>query len=84
MTGMVLMPVPTDLTAVSLNEFEIVGSQIYGPQDFKRAVDWIDASVVPFRKLITHVLPLEKAEYGLNLLAQHQEDVAKILLEVKA
>jgi len=80
----VLTPVPTDLTAVSLNEFEIVGSQIYSPQDFKRAVDWIDSSVVPFRRLITHILPLEKAEHALDLLAQHQEDVAKILLEIKA
>ncbi len=81
-TGLVLTPVPTDLTAVSLNEFEIIGSQVYTHLDFQKAVDWIDSSAFAFRKLITHILPLEEAEAGLDLLAQHREDVAKVLLDV--
>jgi 2-desacetyl-2-hydroxyethyl bacteriochlorophyllide A dehydrogenase len=83
-TGLVLTPVPTDLTAVSLNEFEIIGSQVYGHEDFRKAVEWIESGTFAFEKLITHILPIEKAEYALNLLDQHKEDVAKILLDVNA
>jgi L-iditol 2-dehydrogenase len=83
-TGLFLMPVPTDLTAVSLSEFEIVGSVVYNHPDFKKAVEWIDAGTFGFGKLITHILSIEKTEHALNLLDQHEEDVAKVLLEVNA
>jgi L-iditol 2-dehydrogenase len=83
-TGLFLTPVPTELTAVSLNEFEVIGSIVYNHQDFKKAVEWIDSRTFAFGKLITHILPIEKVEYALNLLDQHAEDVAKILLEFHA
>jgi threonine dehydrogenase-like Zn-dependent dehydrogenase len=81
-TGIFHGPVPTELTAVSLNEFEVVGSVVYNHQDFKKAVEWIDSGAFAFGKLITHILPIEKADDALNLLDRHKEDVAKILLEV--
>ena len=34
------------------------------------------------RKLITHILPMERVDYAMNLLDQHKEDAVKILLEV--
>ena len=80
-TGLFHAPVPVELTTVSLNEFEVVGSVVYDDQDFKKAVEWIDSGAVAFSKIITHVLPIEKAEHALNLLDRHHEDVAKILLE---
>ncbi len=83
-TGIFHAPVPTALTAVCLNEFEIIGSVVYDHQDFRRAVEWIGTGALAFEKLITHVLPIEKAEQALNLLDQHTEDVAKILLQVSA
>jgi L-iditol 2-dehydrogenase len=81
-TGLFHAPVPVELTTVSLNEFEVVGSVVYDDQDFRKAVEWIDSGAFAFAKVITHVLPMEKAEYALNLLDQHQEDVAKILLSI--
>jgi L-iditol 2-dehydrogenase len=83
-TGLFLTPVPTELTAVSLNEFEVIGSIVYNHQDFKKAVEWIDSRTFAFGKLITHILPIAQVEYALNLLDQHTEDVAKILLEFHA
>ncbi len=83
-TGLILTPVPTDLTAVSLNEFEIIGSQVYGPADFKKAMGWLDSTPAAFQKVITHILPMGKVEQGMHLLAQHTEDVGKILLDVTA
>jgi threonine dehydrogenase-like Zn-dependent dehydrogenase len=78
--GMFLEPVPMELITVNLNELEIIGSAVYTHEDFKRALEWIDANRFDFKKLITHVLPLEKAEEALNLLAKHEEDVIKALL----
>jgi L-iditol 2-dehydrogenase len=83
-TGIFHGPVPTELTTVSLNEFEVVGSVVYNHHDFKKAVEWIDSGAFAFGKLITHILPIEKADSALNLLDRHKEDVAKILLEVNA
>ncbi len=81
-TGLFHAPVPTDLTAIALNEFDVSGSVIYDAQDFQTAVEWIDAGRCAFQKVITHVLPLAQAQTALSLLAQHTEDVAKILLKV--
>jgi L-iditol 2-dehydrogenase len=81
-TGLFHAPVPTDLTAIALNEFDVSGSVVYDARDFQIAVEWIDAGRCDFRKVITHVLPLADAQTALSLLAQHTENVAKILLKV--
>ena len=83
-TGLFHAPVPTELTAIALNEFEVAGSVIYDHCDFQTAVDWLNERRLDFEKLITHILPLEQAQTALSLLAQHTEDVAKILLKTDA
>ena len=82
LTGLFLEPVPVDLTAVTLGELEVLGSQIYDHRDFRAAVDWIDAGRFNFRRLLTHVLPLERAQDALTILANRTEDAVKILLQV--
>lgn len=81
-TGLFLEPVPMDLTAVTLGELELVGSQIYDHQDFRTAVDWLDAGRFDFGKLVTHVFPLAQAQQALAILADRSEDAAKILLDM--
>jgi len=78
--GMFLEPVPVELIAVNLNELEIIGSVVYNRNDFKRALEWIDSGRFDFGKLITHVLPIEKAGDAMNLLIKHDENAIKILL----
>jgi threonine dehydrogenase-like Zn-dependent dehydrogenase len=67
---------------VTLGELEVIGSQIYDQQDFRAAVDWIDAGRFDFRRLVTHVFPLEQAQHALMILANRTEDAVKILLQV--
>jgi threonine dehydrogenase-like Zn-dependent dehydrogenase len=81
-TGLFLEPVPVDLTAVTLGELEVVGSQIYDHRDFRTAVDWIDAGRFDFRRLVTHTFPLARAQDALTLLADRTEDAVKILLQM--
>jgi L-iditol 2-dehydrogenase len=80
-TGMFLEPVALDLTAVNLNELELIGSVVYDGNDFRQAVEWINGARFDFRKLVTHTFPLEKAQDALTLLAGRREDAVKILLE---
>ena len=82
-TGMFLDPVATDLLAVNLNELELIGSAVYDHEDFRRAVDWIDGGRFDFRKLVTHIFPLEKAQDALTVLAERREDAVKILLKME-
>jgi L-iditol 2-dehydrogenase len=79
---MFLDPVATDLLAVNMNELELIGSAVYDHEDFRRAVDWIDGGRFDFRKLVTHIFPLEKAQDALTLLAERREDAVEILLKM--
>jgi len=81
-TGMFVEPVTLELTAVSLNELELVGSVVYDHEDFQKAVEWINAGRFPFRKLVTHILPLMEAQTALTLLADRKEGAVKILLRM--
>jgi L-iditol 2-dehydrogenase len=82
-TGLFLEPVPVDFPVINLNELEIIGSSVYDHEDFKKAVEWIDSGAFEFNKLITHVLPMEKAQEALSILDEHKEKVIKILLDLK-
>ena len=82
-TGMFLDPVAVDLLSVNLTELELIGSAVYDHEDFRRAVDWIDGGRFDFRKLVTHIFPLEKAQDALTLLAGRREDAVKILLKME-
>jgi threonine dehydrogenase-like Zn-dependent dehydrogenase len=79
---MFLDPVGLDLTAVNLNELELVGSVVYDHQDFRQAVEWIDANRFEFQKMVTHILPLDMAQDALALLSDRNEDAVKVLLEI--
>ena len=82
-TGMFLEPVPMELIAVNLYELEVIGSAVYRHADFQKAVEWIDSGRFDFKRLITHIFPMDKAQDALTLLAEHKEDVIKILLDMK-
>lgn len=81
--GLFLEPVPLELTVVNLNELEIIGSAVYNHNDFKKAMEWIDSDLFDFKKLITHIFPIEKAQEALSVLDQHKENVIKILLDLR-
>lgn len=81
--GMFLKPLTLEMIELTLNEMEMIGSMIYVKEEFQKAVDLLNSSRFSFDRLISHILPVEKAQYALELLAEHQEDVIKILLDLK-
>lgn len=70
--------------AVPLNEFwrnEIKLMPSYGnsPHDAMVAIDLIRSGRIPVRKMITHRLPLEKADMGFRLVAEGGESMKVII-----
>lgn len=80
--GMLLEPVSLDFLAVAFSELELIGSIIYGPADFRMALDWIEKGVFDFQKLVTHTFPLDQVQCAMKLLASRTDDVLKVLLAI--
>ena len=81
-TGLFSQPVKVDLTQITLNELNVIGTVLYDPIDFQTAVEWLDSSAVSFEKIISHVFPLDQAQSAMELAAERREDFTKIILEV--
>jgi threonine dehydrogenase-like Zn-dependent dehydrogenase len=61
-------------------EKELKGSQ-GAPEGYGPALDLVASGRVDVRPLITHRLPLERAEHGLLLMDRKAEDVLKVVLQ---
>jgi L-iditol 2-dehydrogenase len=81
-TGLFSQPVTVDLTKITLNELNFIGTVLYDPIDFQTAVEWLDSSSVSFEKIISHVFPLDQVQSAMELAAGRREDFMKILLEI--
>ncbi|MBW2058952.1 MAG: alcohol dehydrogenase catalytic domain-containing protein [Deltaproteobacteria bacterium] len=81
--GMFLKPLTLEMIETTLNELEMIGTIVYSKEDFRSSVELLDSGQLPFDRLITHILPLGKAQHALELLVGHGEDVIKILLDTK-
>jgi len=61
-------------------ELRIKGVQMYNREDFLAAIDLIRERRVEVLPLVTHRLPVEEAQRGLEILYRKSEDVVKVLL----
>ena len=62
-------PTPVDLMRVNFAELDIVGTRVYAKEDFVTAVDLI-AKIPEIAGVITHKLPLARAQEGIDLMKQ--------------
>ena len=81
-TGMYLKPIPFNFIDLTLGEIAMLGSQIYTDEDFKIALQLLAERRFDFTEIVTHKLPLEKADEALRILSDHSENAVKILLEM--
>jgi (R,R)-butanediol dehydrogenase / meso-butanediol dehydrogenase / diacetyl reductase len=73
-------PVPVDLHKFFWREMRLIGTRVYEPQDFDEAIDLLATTSIPFRQLITSVVPLEGLREGI-LKMERGADVMKILVD---
>jgi (R,R)-butanediol dehydrogenase/meso-butanediol dehydrogenase/diacetyl reductase len=81
LVGIYKKPTPLDLQAVAFKELSLVGSRVYTSQDFAFARDLAASGSIGLRSLISHVLPLERAAAGFEILGAGG-DALKVLFRV--
>ena len=80
-TGMFLEPLELSLIDMTLKEIELIGTQIYDHQDFKKAIDLLGSGKYPFKKLISHILPIDNAQEAMQMVCDPNQNTVKVLLE---
>ena len=73
-------PRPVDLNRIFLGELRMVGARVHERRDFERAVELINAGVVPADGLITHVAPLTATAEAFAALESGQQ--MKVLIDL--
>ncbi|MDH7500763.1 MAG: zinc-binding dehydrogenase, partial [candidate division NC10 bacterium] len=61
-------------------EMKIKGVQMYHRDDFQAAIDLIRLGRIDVKPLVSHRLPVEEAQKGLEILYRKSEEVIKVLL----
>jgi len=67
-----------DVTHIVQNEKTILGCWTHSSSTWDRAISLLSSSKIKIRPIITHILPLEQAEYGFHLLKKRE--AVKVLL----
>lgn len=75
-------PRAVDLQRIFWRELTIVGARVYERADFETAVELVSSGVIPSGALITHVLPLDQTQTGLDALTAGA--AMKVLIDVQA
>jgi threonine dehydrogenase-like Zn-dependent dehydrogenase len=57
---------------LSYREVELIGIRAYDPKAWHRSYDVLASGKIPLEKLVTHRLPLEETEQGIELMKTKQ------------
>ena len=72
-------PPKIDLFRVFWRELRLCGARVYEPQDFEEAIRLAASGALPFERLITEVVPLDRLEAGFREMERGGE-VMKLLV----
>lgn len=75
-------PRPINLQRLFWRELTIIGARVYERQDFERAIELLDAGVIPADLLITRIVPLSRTADAFEALSAGQ--AMKILVDCQA
>lgn len=76
-------PTPVALIDINFRELTLVGSRVYTREQFGRAKDLAQEVSEDLRELVTHSIPLSKAESVFGLQADRDEKAVKILIDCR-
>lgn len=75
-------PTPVALFDVFWKELELLGTRVYEPEDYERAIGLLAGGTLPVAELITAVEPLERVQSAFERL-ERAPDAMKILLDCR-
>jgi L-iditol 2-dehydrogenase len=70
---------PFDLTNVTLDELTVLGTLGFC-HDYPKALKLMSMGKVKIKPIISHTMPLDKVEEGIEMLHRHEKGVWKIVL----
>ncbi len=76
-------PVPVDLFQVFWKELKLIGTRVYEPQDYDRAIELLASGEVDPMPLVTAEMPLDRLGEAFEVLTT-QSDQMKILIDCRA
>jgi (R,R)-butanediol dehydrogenase / meso-butanediol dehydrogenase / diacetyl reductase len=75
-------PPPVNLFDVFWKELEVLGTRVYEPEDYEKAIDLLADGRLPLADLITSVEPLQRMPAALEQL-EHNPSAMKILVDCR-
>jgi (R,R)-butanediol dehydrogenase/meso-butanediol dehydrogenase/diacetyl reductase len=75
-------PRPINLQRLFWRELTIIGARVYERQDFEKAIELLDAGVIPADLLITRIVPLSRTAEAFEALSAGR--AMKILVDCQA
>ena len=76
-------PPPVNLFDVFWKELEVLGTRVYEPEDYEKAIGLLAGGRLPLADLITSVEPLERMPAALEELERNPSSM-KILVDCRA
>lgn len=80
MVAMPKEPLPVDLARFALREIELIGVKVYDRSDYDAAISLLADRRVKVQPLVSHVLPLEQTQEGMELALKASEAM-KVLIK---
>ena len=72
-------PRPVDLFRFFWSEIRMIGTRLYDPEDFERAIELVAAEDVPVDAIITQVNPLEEVQQVFETIDRNPEGMKYVL-----
>ncbi|KYH31035.1 zinc-dependent alcohol dehydrogenase [Neomoorella mulderi] len=81
LVGQFDIPDVIDIEKSRLKEQTLVGSSTYCKEDFLDAIKILEINRDQFELLVTHQIPLEEIEKGIDLIRKRDQDVLKVIVK---
>lgn len=81
MTATHKAPHAVNLQDINFKEQTIVGSRVYTMREFEQAVEYAEQIKEDLEKVVTHIIPLERADEMFDIIKDPNQTTAKIIID---
>lgn len=83
LTGVHKAPHAVNLQDVNFKEQILVGSRVYTKLEFEQAVELASVMEKELKKIVTHIVPIEKSDSVFDLIKNANETTVKVLVDCR-
>ncbi|MBE3093806.1 MAG: alcohol dehydrogenase catalytic domain-containing protein [Actinobacteria bacterium] len=75
------VPVEFSMADIRYKETKVIGTTMYLNEDILTAINLLEKKIIDVKPLITHKLPIEKIQRGIDLVDRNLEEAVKVVLK---